>query len=135
MSADDFKEVSYSVFSREGDQGMWDEVEVDAPDGQWQDDGGESQDMSLLVQNRPEKKYSVDGSKQFSQYLNKDASSRYQAIVLNVRATAYGSLHFEVGLVNSMNSDHRNGVVHALRVSPFHVDFIQLEREFFEYMF
>ena len=33
----------------------------------------------------PEIKYSVDSSQQFSQYLNKESSNRYQAIVLNAR--------------------------------------------------
>ena len=134
MSADDFKDVSYTAFSREGGQGMWDEVDTDEMNDRWPDGAEESPDMRLLVQNRPEKKYTVDGCKQFSQYLNKEASSRYQAIVLNVSVSTYGSLHFEVGLVHAMNSDHRNGVVHALRVSPFHVDFIQLDDAFFEYM-
>ena len=82
----------------------------------------------------PERKYSVGGSQQFSHYLNKDTSSRYQAIVLNVATGEYNSSHFEVGLVEINNSDHRNGVIHALRVSPFHVHFVSLDRIFFEYM-
>jgi type II secretory ATPase GspE/PulE/Tfp pilus assembly ATPase PilB-like protein len=89
--------------------------------------------VSLLVQ-APEKKYSVDGSQQFSQYLNQKASSRYQAIVLNAWHDSYDAPHFEVGLVQIKNPDHRNGVVHALRVSPFHVNFISLDEAFFEYM-
>jgi len=82
----------------------------------------------------PDIKYSVDGSQQFSQYLNKDASNRYQAIVLNARLDEFQSPHYEVGLVHPENPDHRNGVVHALRVSPVHVNFISLDDAFFEYM-
>jgi len=93
----------------------------------------EPESVSLVVQS-PEKKYSVEGSQQFSQYLNKDASSRYQAIVLNAWTGDYDSAHYEVGLVHINNSDHRNGVIHALRVSPFHVSFISLDEAFFEYM-
>jgi type II secretory ATPase GspE/PulE/Tfp pilus assembly ATPase PilB-like protein len=90
-------------------------------------------DNSHVIQS-PEKKYSVTGSQQFSHYLNKDTSSRYQAIVLNVATGEYNSSHYEVGLVEIDNSDHRNGVIHALRVSPFHVHFVSLDRIFFEYM-
>ena len=88
---------------------------------------------SLAVQ-APEKKYSVQSSQQFSQYLNKEASSRYRAIVLNAWTGNLDSPHFEVGLVHILNPDHRNGVVHALRVSPFHVRFVALDEAFFEYM-
>src|SRR5690606_12146860 len=88
---------------------------------------------SLAVQ-APEKKYSVQSSQQFSQYLNKEASSRYRAIVLNAWTGSFDSPHFEVGLVQILNPDHRNGVVHALRVSPFHVRFVALDEAFFEYM-
>src|SRR6185369_1702659 len=115
------------------------------PDEAWvpveEDDGtseavpivDEPESVSLVVQSA-EKKYSVEGSQQFSQYLNKDASSRYQAIVLNAWTGDYDSAHYEVGLVHINNSDHRNGVIHALRVSPFHVSFISLDEAFFEYM-
>jgi len=92
-----------------------------------------SDDPSVELQN-PERKYSVGGSQQFSHYLNKDTSSRYQAIVLNVATGEYNSSHYEVGLVEINNSDHRNGVIHALRVSPFHVHFVSLDKIFFEYM-
>ena len=89
--------------------------------------------VSLVVQS-PEKRYTVDSSEQFSQYLNKDSSRRYMAIVLNAWSGEYDSLRFEVGLVHVDNADHRNGVVHALRVSPFHVNFVSLDEAFFEYM-
>jgi type II secretory ATPase GspE/PulE/Tfp pilus assembly ATPase PilB-like protein len=92
-----------------------------------------SGDASVELQS-PERKYSVGGSQQFSHYLNKDTSSRYQAIVLNVATGEYNSSHYEVGLVEINNSDHRNGVIHALRVSPFHVHFVSLDKIFFEYM-
>src|SRR5688572_10341991 len=95
--------------------------------------GVHAEDTSHVLQSA-EKKYSVGGSQQFSHYLNKDTSSRYQAIVLNVAIGEYNSSHYEVGLVEINNSDHRNGVIHALRVSPFHVHFVSLDRIFFEYM-
>lgn len=89
--------------------------------------------VSLVVKG-PDKTYTVESSQQFSQYLNKEASSRYKAIVLDAWNGDYDSLHFEVGLVNVNNSDHRNGVVHALHVSPFHVNFVAINDAFFEYM-
>lgn len=90
--------------------------------------------LALVVEPGLEKKYSVDSLQQFSQYLNRESSSRYRAIVLNAWTGSYDSPHFEVGLVQFKNGDHRNGVVHALRVSPFHVKFLQLEEAFFEYL-
>src|SRR5436190_7031285 len=94
----------------------------------------ESRDETALAVQSPEKRFSVSSAQPFSHYLNKDSSSRYQAIVLNAWHGAYDSLYYEVGLVQINNSDHRNGVVHALRVSPFHVKFITLDEAFFEYM-
>src|SRR3982751_827911 len=72
------------------------------------------EETSLVVQS-PEKKYSVSSSQQFSQFLNKDASSRYRAIVLNAWEGEFASSRYEVGLVEINNSDHRNGVIYALR--------------------
>lgn len=92
-----------------------------------------SDETAIAVQS-PEKRFSVSSAQPFSHYLNKDSSSRYEAIVLNAWHGAYDSLYYEVGLVQINNSDHRNGVVHALRVSPFHVKFITLDEAFFEYM-
>jgi type IV pilus assembly protein PilB len=91
------------------------------------------EETSLVLQS-PEKKYSVSSAQPFSQYLNKDASSRYQAIVLNAWEGEYASSRYEVGLVQINNSDHRNGVIYALKVSPLHVNFIALDEAFFEYM-
>src|SRR6266700_5943346 len=132
MSSDEYIEGRGISFSDTDSDEAWDPVEQ-------HDETGEAahaivdepESVSLVVQS-PEKKYSVDGSQQFSQYLNKDASSRYQAIVLNAWTGDYESPHYEVGLVQINNSDHRNGVVHALRVSPFHVNFISLDEAFFE---
>ncbi|MEP6788040.1 MAG: ATPase, T2SS/T4P/T4SS family [Acidobacteriota bacterium] len=87
-----------------------------------------------LIDETPETKYSVDSSQQFSQFLSKDVSSRYQAIVLNSWIGEYDSPHYEVGLVHRHNPDHQNGVIHALRVSPFHINFVSLDAAFFEYM-
>ena len=99
-------------------------------------DGDETSvtDDSVVLVEAPEKTYSVDNSQQFSQYLSKKSSSRYQAIVLNAWTDKYGSSHYDVGLRQIDNSEHRNGVVHALRVSPLHVNFISLDGAFFEYM-
>src|SRR5688572_29415786 len=82
-----------------------------------------------------EKKYSISDLQKLSEYLNRESSSRYRAIVLNVWSGTLDSAHFEVGLVQIRNGDHRNGVVHALRVSPFNVKFVQLEDSFFEYLY
>ena len=82
-----------------------------------------------------EKKYSISDLQKLSEYLNRESSSRYRAIVLNVWSGALDAAHFEVGLVQIRNGDHRNGVVHALRVSPFNVKFVQLEDSFFEYLY
>src|SRR6476620_608990 len=87
-----------------------------------------------LVLQTPEKKYSVESSQQFSQYLSKESSSRYGAIVLKAWTDPHDAQHFEVGLVNVYNADHRNGVIHVLRVAPIYVDFVALDEAFFEYM-
>ena len=81
-----------------------------------------------------EKQYNVDDLKTLSEYLNRESSSRYRAIVLSTTTGSFDSAHFEVGLVQVKNGDHRNGVVHALRVSPFNVKFVQLEEAFFDYL-
>src|SRR6185436_684709 len=91
------------------------------------------ENLGSLVQS-PEYKYSVEGSQQFSQYLSKESSSRYMAIVLNAGTGEDDSLFYEVGLVHIDDYDHRNGVVHALRVSPLNVHFVMLDEAFFEYM-
>ncbi len=82
----------------------------------------------------PESKHSVEVLQQFSQYLNKESSSRYRAIVLNAWTGKYDAPNYEIGLVQIGNGDHRNGVVHALRVSPFHVNFSVLDEAYFEYL-
>ena len=89
--------------------------------------------LGIAVQ-PPEKKYNVEKCLPVSHYLNKEASSRYQALVLNVWTGAADLPYFEVGLAQFRNPDHRNGVIHALRVSPFHVRFVELDENFFEYM-
>jgi type II secretory ATPase GspE/PulE/Tfp pilus assembly ATPase PilB-like protein len=91
--------------------------------------------FSLQVEPGREKKYSINDLQKLSEYLNRESSSRYRAIVLNVWSGSFDSAHFEVGLVQVRNGDHRNGVVHALRVSPFNVKFVQLEDAFFEYLY
>jgi len=135
MSTENVNENDYSPF-----------VEEDTADNGWQPDTANefdddtsnhayprSENMSLLVQS-PEKKYSVENLQQFSQYLNRESSRRYQAIVLNNWTGSYNSTHYEVGIVQVNNGEHRNGVVHALRVSPFHVKFVVIDDAFFEYL-
>ena len=90
--------------------------------------------FSLEVEPGHEKRYSINDLQKLSEYLNRESSSRYRAIVLNVWSGAFDAAHFEVGLVQIRNGDHRSGVVHALRVSPFNVKFVQLEEAFFEYL-
>ncbi|HEY8558834.1 MAG TPA: ATPase, T2SS/T4P/T4SS family [Pyrinomonadaceae bacterium] len=91
-------------------------------------------ELSLVAQPRLENQYNVDDLQEFSQYLNKESSSRYEAIVLKSWTDKYRAPHFEVGLVHVVNGDHRNGVVRALGVSPLHVKFVLLEAAFFEYL-
>ncbi|NNE66159.1 MAG: Flp pilus assembly complex ATPase component TadA [Pyrinomonadaceae bacterium] len=81
------------------------------------------------------KDYTVKELPQYSQFLNKESSARYKAIILKARRGKYDSLHFSVGLVEIGNSDHRNGVVHALKVSPFQVSFQSLEKKFYDELF
>jgi type II secretory ATPase GspE/PulE/Tfp pilus assembly ATPase PilB-like protein len=90
--------------------------------------------FSLVVEPGLEKQYSLDILQKQTQYLNRESSRRYKAVVLNVWSGPLDSSMFEVGVVQIRNGDHRNGVVHALRVSPFNVKFIQLEEAFFEYL-
>ncbi len=94
----------------------------------------ELEEMVSQVFQSPEKRYHVEDSQQYSHFLSPDASSRYQAIVLNAWTGKYDSQHYEIGLVNVHNPDDRNGVVRALRVTPFHVNFVLLDEAFFEYM-
>ncbi len=91
--------------------------------------------FSLAHEAGHEQKYSVNDLQKLSEHLNRESSSRYRAIVLNVWSGPFDAAHFEVGLVQIRNGDHRNGVVHALRVSPFNVKFVQLEETFFEYLY
>ncbi|HYJ91252.1 MAG TPA: hypothetical protein VEV84_08090, partial [Pyrinomonadaceae bacterium] len=90
--------------------------------------------FSLVNDAGVEQQYSIDDLQKLSEYFNREASSRYKAIVLNTWNGAFQSQHFEVGLVQLRNGDHRNGVVHALKVSPLHVRFLQLEDAFFQYL-
>src|SRR2546423_1509755 len=86
---------------------VWDTIEA-GEDGRIFSTEDVLENISLIAP-CPEKKYSVESSQQFSQYLNKDVSSRYRAIVLNAWNESFDSTHFEVGVVNIKNADHRNG--------------------------
>ena len=128
------EDFEFPQFAPDGSELHWETHTTDS--GAFYINGSRSTgDLSLEVQ-APERKYSVKSSLPFSHYLNKEWSSRYQAIVLNVSGDLHraDNAHFEIGLVHIRNPEHRNGVVHALRVSPFNVDFVQLDEAFFEYM-
>jgi type II secretory ATPase GspE/PulE/Tfp pilus assembly ATPase PilB-like protein len=130
MQYDETDDITYPYTG--DDEGVWEPRVTNS--GTYRIDGStSSSNLSLAVQ-APERKYSVESSLQFSRFLNKESSARYQAIVLTATSGGIDRAHFEVGLVHVKNADHRNGVVHALRVSPFHVDFIALDEAFFEYM-
>jgi len=132
MQYDETDDIKFSRYSAEKSDLKWETRRTQS--GAFRLDGTRSNpNLSLAVQ-APERKYSVESSLPYSHYLNKESSSRYQAIVLNATPGNYDSAHFEVGLVQVKNPDHRNGVVHALRVSPFNIDFIPLDEAFFEYM-
>ncbi len=94
----------------------------------------QTESQALLLQNNLENKYKVEDLQPISQYLNKECSSRYQAIMLNTWTGNYEAPYFEVGLVDIRNGDHRNGVVRSLKVSPFQVNFVSLNEPFFEYL-
>lgn len=132
MQFDEIDEVEYVPFKGEDKDVSW-EARSGPLGNSRPMERARTADGALTVQ-PPEKKYSVESSLQFSHYLNKESSSRYQAIVLNAWTGNFDSPHFEVGLAQIKNPDHRNGVVHALRVSPFHVKFVSLDEAFFEYM-
>ena len=90
--------------------------------------------FSIAVAPGVEKQYNLNDLQSISEYLNRESSSRYLAIVLNVFSGKLDSTQFEVGLVQIRNGDHRSGVIHALRVSPFNVKFVELEDAFFRYL-
>ncbi|MGI8545231.1 MAG: GspE/PulE family protein [Aridibacter sp.] len=136
----DSKDNGYIDFIAEEDE-MWeddldlemeDEIIHDAvSDDEFSND---SESQALVHQPSPEQKYAVDELRSISQYINREASSRYQAIVLDTWTGNYEEPHYEVGLVNLRNGDHRNGVVRTLKVSPFQVKFVSVNEKFFEYV-
>src|SRR6478609_7535792 len=73
--------------------------------------------FSLEIEPGNEKRYSINDLQKLSAYLNRESSSRYRAVVLNMWTGSFDASHYEVGLVQVRNGDHRNGVVHALGVS------------------
>ncbi len=87
--------------------------------------------LSLVPQSEADEGYRIEDLHQFSQYLSKKSSSRYKAIILNTWTGQYKDPHFNVGIVHIDVGDDRNGVVHALRVSPFHVSFREIDEELF----
>jgi type II secretory ATPase GspE/PulE/Tfp pilus assembly ATPase PilB-like protein len=106
----------------------------DGPDSLGNREAQAPLNFSLAVEPGVEKQYNINDIQKLSEYLNRESSNRYRAIVLNVQNGSLDSLNFEVGLVHLRDGDHRNGVIHALRVSPFNVKFIRLEDAFFQYL-
>jgi type II secretory ATPase GspE/PulE/Tfp pilus assembly ATPase PilB-like protein len=118
-----------------GQQELWETpVEKDTETAATPPEVETSQEKALVAQPRLENEYTVENLQQFSQYLSKELSSRYKAIILRTWTDKYRGLHFEVGLVNIVNGDDRSGVVRALRVSPLQVKFILLEDAFFQFL-
>ena len=119
---------------------------IDEPVLEDQDANGDDQDspsgnqakpplnFSLALEHGVEKQYNIDDLQKLSEYLNRESSSRYRAIILAISNGPLDSAHFEVGIVQLRNGDHRSGVVHALGVSPFNVSFVRLEQAFFQYL-
>jgi len=109
-------------------------VDLDGPDSLGGRGAQPPVNFSLAVEPGIEKQYSINDLQKLSEYLNRESSSRYRAVILSVWNGPFDSLHYEVGLVHLRNGDHRNGVVHALGISPFNVQFIRLEEAFFQYL-
>src|SRR5256885_12154052 len=99
MSAEDFKDKSFTEviddLPAEHDDAWRDEVIV----AEQEATGGAPVNLSLVVEPGLEKKYAVDSLQRLSEYLNRESSSRYRAIILNAWTGTYDSPHFEVGLV------------------------------------
>jgi len=128
MAVQDPKNNNYNLFTDENGEEIWDGAaeEETAPEPE--------KNLSLVVQKRPESRYRVEDIQKFTHYLNKDSSSRYRAVILNAFIDRRRNSQFEVGLVQFRNGDHRSGLIHALRVSPFQVKFIEINESFFEYL-
>lgn len=132
MSTQELKDNNFETYT--GEEDFWEDLEESGVFKENGSDENPSESQALTVQTNPEQKYKVEDLHQFSHYLNKESSRRYRAIVLNVKSAHFQSLIYEVGLVNIKNGEHRDGVIHALRVSPVHVRFIPLEKNFFDYL-
>ena len=132
MSEENLKDSNFILFKEE--EG-WEFLSDQQTDSEMSSENISSlETQSLLAKPRLETQYTVEDLEQFSQYLNRESSSRYKAIVLNTWTGKYESPHFVVGLVHINNGDHRDGVVRALRVTPFHVKFLLLEEAFYSYL-
>ncbi len=133
MSTEELKDNNFETFT-EDEEDLWEEFEESGVFKENSSGESPAENQALTVQISPEQKYKVEDLHQFSHYLNKESSSRYRAIVLNVKLGNFQSLNYEVGLVNIKNGEYRDGVIHALRVSPVHVTFIPIEKNFFDYL-
>jgi type II secretory ATPase GspE/PulE/Tfp pilus assembly ATPase PilB-like protein len=135
MPDDRLKNSGVNPYYDENQEEIWDfSPDENAVNSSLPENDSAPQQQALVAPPRLENQYTVENLQQFSQYLNKESSNRYKAIVLNSRTDKFGSLHFDVGVVHIINGDHRNGVVRALQVSPLHVKFVLLEDSFFRYL-
>ena len=101
MQYDETDDITYPYTG--DDEGVWEPRITNS--GTYRIDGNtSSSNLSLAVQ-APERKYSVESSLQFSRFLNKESSARYQAIVLNATPGGIDTAHFEVGLVHVKKAD------------------------------
>lgn len=105
-----------------------------AEDGSGISANGPEEAAAAAAPGGPESKYRLEEIQKFTQYLSKDSSSRYQAVILNAWVDRHRNSQYEVGLVQLRNGDHRSGIIHALRVSPFQVRFVPINESFFEYL-
>src|SRR6478735_6749971 len=59
----------------------------------------QSAKFSIVEPQIGDSKFSVDNLQQYSQYLHRESSSRYQALVLNTWTGNFASPNYEVGIV------------------------------------
>jgi type II secretory ATPase GspE/PulE/Tfp pilus assembly ATPase PilB-like protein len=129
---------NYKLFP--DDQGIWEDPTASNGNSANHKNSGAGQadppsNKLSLVHTSLQKKFNPGDLQAFTEYLNKEASTRYRAIILNTWKGSFDSRHYEVGLVNFRNGDDRNGIIRALKVNPFQVTFYPLEDVFFENMY
>jgi type II secretory ATPase GspE/PulE/Tfp pilus assembly ATPase PilB-like protein len=93
------------------------------------------EDLTIAPQTSLERRFNADRVAEYAHFLDKKYARRYRAIILNAWTDKMGSQHYEVGLVDLLNADDRDEVIHALRVSPLDVRFVSLDDAFFRHLF